>query len=30
MADKVAWFSCGATSAVSCKLGLQKYPDLQI
>ena len=30
MADKVAWFSCGATSAVACKLGLQKHPDLQI
>lgn len=27
---KVAWFSCGATSAVACKLGLQKYPDLEI
>lgn len=30
MKEKVAWFSCGATSAVACKLGLQKYPDLQI
>ncbi len=30
MPEKVAWFSCGATSAVACKLGLQKYPDLQI
>lgn len=27
MADKVAWFSFGATSAVACKLGLQKYPE---
>ena len=26
----VAWFSCGATSAVACKLGLQKHPDLEI
>lgn len=30
MKEKVAWFSCGATSAVACKLGLQKYPDLEI
>lgn len=28
--EKVAWFSCGTTSAVACKLGLQKYLDLQI
>lgn len=30
MAEKVAWFSCGATSAVACKLALKKYPDLEI
>lgn len=27
---KVAWFSCGATSAVACKLALQKYDDVEI
>jgi 3'-phosphoadenosine 5'-phosphosulfate sulfotransferase (PAPS reductase)/FAD synthetase len=27
---KIAWFSCGATSAVACKLGLNKYPDLEV
>ncbi|MDO5764303.1 MAG: phosphoadenosine phosphosulfate reductase family protein [Elusimicrobiales bacterium] len=27
---KVAWFSCGATSAVACKLGLKLYPELGI
>lgn len=30
MKEKVAWYSCGATSAVACKLALQKYPDLDI
>ena len=27
---KVAWFSCGATSAVACKLALQMYDDVEI
>lgn len=27
---KVAWFSCGATSAVACKLALQEYDDVEI
>ncbi len=27
---KVAWFSGGATSAVACKLALQKYDDVEI
>ena len=27
---KVAWFSCGATSAVACKLALNKYDDVKI
>lgn len=27
---KVAWFSGGATSAVACKLALQKYNDVEI
>lgn len=27
---KIAWFSCGATSAVACKLALKKYNDLEI
>ena len=27
---KVAWFSCGATSAVACKLAIQKYNDVEI
>lgn len=26
----IAWFSCGATSAVACKLALQSYSDVQI
>jgi 3'-phosphoadenosine 5'-phosphosulfate sulfotransferase (PAPS reductase)/FAD synthetase len=28
--SKIAWFSCGATSAVACKLALQKYDDVEI
>lgn len=27
---KIAWFSCGATSAVACKLALQMYDDVEI
>lgn len=27
---KVAWFSCGATSAVACKLAIQKDKDIEI
>lgn len=30
MKSKIAWFSCGATSAVACKLALQMYDDLEI
>lgn len=26
----IAWFSCGATSAVACKLALQMYDDVRI
>lgn len=26
----IAWFSCGATSAVACKLALQQYKDVSI
>ena len=26
----IAWFSCGATSAVACKIALQKYSDVHI
>ena len=27
---KVAWFSCGATSAVACKLALSQFDDVDI
>lgn len=27
---KVAWFSCGVTSAVACRLALEMYEDVQI
>lgn len=27
---KIAWFSCGITSAVACKLALEKYTNVQI
>ena len=27
---KIAWFSGGATSAIACKLALQKYNDVEI
>lgn len=27
---KIAWFSCGCTSAVACKLALQKYDNVEI
>ena len=26
----IAWFSCGATSAVACKIALSIYDDVQI
>lgn len=26
----IAWFSCGATSAVACKMALEKYKDVEI
>lgn len=26
----IAWFSCGATSAVACKFALQMYDDVRI
>ena len=26
----IAWFSCGATSAVACKIALSLYDDVQI
>lgn len=26
----IAWFSCGATSAVACKIALSLYEDVQI
>lgn len=26
----IAWFSCGATSAVACKLALQKYENVKV
>ena len=27
---KVLWFSCGAASAVACKIGLAKYPEARL
>ncbi len=27
---KIAWFSCGVTSAIACKLSLEKYPDVEL
>lgn len=27
---KIAWFSCGITSAVACRLAVEKYQDVQI
>jgi hypothetical protein len=27
---KIAWFSCGVTSAVACKIALQKYDDVEL
>ena len=27
---KIAWFSCGITSAVACKMALQQYDDVEI
>ena len=30
MCECVAWFSCGATSTIACKLALQDNPDLEI
>lgn len=26
----IAWFSCGATSAVACKMALSMYDDVRI
>ena len=26
----IAWFSCGATSAVACKMALQMYDDVRV
>ena len=26
----IAWFSCGATSAVACKIALSLYKDVQV
>lgn len=26
----IAWFSCGVTSAVACKIALSLYEDVQI
>ena len=27
---KIAWFSCGITSAVACKIALRDYEDVQL